>query len=223
MGFDREISLYLDIFEHYALLHDYRKEIQMKGTAALNKFLFEAAGRHKKKYGDLVWCWPSEIQNYIKSGKIKINEIRKRKKALFILVTKSGIEQHTGEKAIKRRNEELSGDVGIIRDFKGVIASVGKASGKVKICYSAVEAIKKIRKGDILVASMTLPEYLPAMKKAAAIVTDEGGITSHAAIISRELKIPCIVGTRIATRVLKDNDIIEVNADHGAVKILGDS
>jgi phosphoenolpyruvate synthase/pyruvate phosphate dikinase len=66
--------------------------------------------------------------------------------------------------------------------------------------------------GNILVCPMTLPDYVPAMKKARAIITNEGGITCHAAIISRELKIPCIVGTKIATQVLKDGDRVEVDA-----------
>ena len=65
---------------------------------------------------------------------------------------------------------------------------------------------------------MTTPDFVPAMGKAAAIVTDEGGITCHAAIISRELGIPCIVGTRIATKVLRDDDYVEVNANHGIIK-----
>jgi pyruvate,water dikinase len=67
---------------------------------------------------------------------------------------------------------------------------------------------------------MTLPDYVPAMKKAAAIITDEGGVTCHAAIVSRELKIPCIVGTKIATKVLKDGDMVDVNANHALVTIL---
>ncbi len=62
---------------------------------------------------------------------------------------------------------------------------------------------------------MTDPDFLPAMKKASAIITDEGGITCHAAIVSRELKIPCIIGTRIATKVLKDGDLVEVDANKG--------
>ena len=65
---------------------------------------------------------------------------------------------------------------------------------------------------------MTDPRYVPAMKKAAAIVTDEGGITCHAAIVSRELKKPCIIGTKIATKVLKDGDEVEVDAEKGVVK-----
>ena len=67
---------------------------------------------------------------------------------------------------------------------------------------------------------MTRPEFVQAMKKAVAVVTDEGGITCHAAIVSRELNIPCIIGTKIATQVLNNGDLVEVNANHGIVKIL---
>ena len=67
---------------------------------------------------------------------------------------------------------------------------------------------------------MTRPEFMPALKKAAAIITDEGGITCHAAIVARELKKPCIIGTKIATKVLKDGMMVEVDADKGVVKIL---
>ncbi len=76
----------------------------------------------------------------------------------------------------------------------------------------------KMEKGDVLVANMTRPEYVILMKKAKAIVTDEGGLTSHAAVISRELGIPCIIGTQIATKVLKDGDLVEVDADKGIVR-----
>jgi pyruvate,water dikinase len=67
---------------------------------------------------------------------------------------------------------------------------------------------------------MTTPDFVPAMKKAVAFITDEGGITSHAAIVARELKKPCIIGAKIATRALKDGDLIEVDANRGVVKIL---
>ncbi len=77
-----------------------------------------------------------------------------------------------------------------------------------------------MEKGDVLVAGMTTPDFVPAMKKAPAIITDEGGITCHAAIISRELGIPCLVGTRIGTKILVDNELVEVNANHGVVKRL---
>lgn len=101
----------------------------------------------------------------------------------------------------------------------GLIASKGIVLGKVKIVRS-VNDMDKINSGDILVATTTRPDLMPAILRAAAIVTDKGGITSHAAIVSRELNIPCIVATQIATEVLKDGDSIEVNADKGIITIL---
>lgn len=79
---------------------------------------------------------------------------------------------------------------------------------------------KKVKKGDILVSPMTTSAFMPAIKKATAIVTDEGGITCHAAIVSRELNTPCIIGTKIATQVLKDGDIVEVDANKGIVRLI---
>jgi len=100
---------------------------------------------------------------------------------------------------------------------KGVTASPGRATGKVKVLFKPSQATK-MKKGDILIANMTHPDYMSAMKKAAAIVTDEGGITCHAAIISRELNIPCVIGTKIATKVFRDGDRVEVDASNGVVK-----
>ena len=101
----------------------------------------------------------------------------------------------------------------------GTIASKGKAVGKIRIVISA-KNINDVEDGEILVAPMTRPEHITGMKKASAIITDDGGITCHAAIISRELGKPCIIGTKIATRVLHDGDLVEVDADNGVVRIL---
>ncbi|MBU1083375.1 hypothetical protein KKE14_02985, partial [Patescibacteria group bacterium] len=111
-----------------------------------------------------------------------------------------------------------------IKQLQGTIASVGKTVGKVRILHSSrgdvYEELSSIKKGDILVTEMTRPQFISAMKLASAIVTDEGGLTSHAAIIARELKIPCIVGTKVATQVLHDGDLVDVDANKGIVKIL---
>jgi len=98
--------------------------------------------------------------------------------------------------------------------LKGLGAAPGIATGSVKILKSAKE-IDKIQKGDVLVAKMTSPDYVPAMKKAVAIITDEGGMTCHAAIVSRELGIPCIVGSSNATTLLKDGQVVTVDAKRG--------
>jgi phosphohistidine swiveling domain-containing protein len=106
-----------------------------------------------------------------------------------------------------------------ITEVKGQTASPGKVQGRVRILLK-VDQLGDFQPGEILLASMTDPRYLPAMKKAAAIVTNEGGITCHAAIVARELRIPCVIATKFATKVLKDGDMVEVNADKGEVKIL---
>ena len=78
----------------------------------------------------------------------------------------------------------------------------------------------RFQDGAILVTTMTTPEFVPIMKKALAVVTNEGGVLCHAAIVARELKKPCIIGTKIATQILRDGDLVEVDAEKGVVKIL---
>ncbi|MBC8500283.1 MAG: hypothetical protein ISS25_02615 [Nanoarchaeota archaeon] len=102
-------------------------------------------------------------------------------------------------------------------EIKGYCASKGQVEGIVKV-VCAYTHFSKFKEGDILVAPMTRPEYIPLMKKAKAIITDEGGLTSHAAIVSRELKKPCIVGTHVATRKLDDGDKVFVDANKGVVR-----
>jgi len=80
--------------------------------------------------------------------------------------------------------------------------------------------VSKVKRGDILVTSMTTPELAPAMEKAAAFITDEGGILCYAAIVACEINKPCIIGTKIATKVLKDGDLVEVDAIKGIVRKL---
>jgi pyruvate,water dikinase len=100
--------------------------------------------------------------------------------------------------------------------LKGISASPGIGSGTVRVLESPKE-IDKIKVGDVLVAPMTSPDYVPAMKKASAIVTNEGGMTSHAAIVSREMGIPCVVGTKEGTKKLKDGDVVTVNGTTGEI------
>ena len=100
--------------------------------------------------------------------------------------------------------------------LKGLAASIGMASGPVKIIHSP-DQIDEVKEGDVLVTEMTSPDYVPAMKRSAAIVTDTGGQTSHAAIVSRELGIPCVVGSGTATHVLSLGQIVSVDGAKGLV------
>ena len=102
---------------------------------------------------------------------------------------------------------------------KGTIAYKGKMVGRVSVVFEK-EDMKKVKKGDVLVTPMTTPSLITAMKKASAFVTDEGGVTSHAAIVAREMKKPCIIGTKIATQVFKDGMTVEVDAERGIITVV---
>ncbi len=138
-------------------------------------------------------------------------------KELFVVqsraITTLGLKEKVAER--ERRKGELKGlEEKII--LHGLAASPGTAAGKVKVVLNESQ-IGKVEKGDVLVAKMTAPAWVPVMKKAAAIVTDEGGITCHAAIVSRELGIPCVVGTEKGTQLVEDNDTVTVNGYDGVV------
>jgi phosphohistidine swiveling domain-containing protein len=104
-----------------------------------------------------------------------------------------------------------------VTECSGTPACKGKVTANARIVLTTAD-FGKFKQGDVLIAEGTRPEYVPIMKQASAIVTDEGGLTCHAAIVSRELNTPCIVGTKIATRIIKDGDLVEVDADKGIVR-----
>ncbi len=123
-------------------------------------------------------------------------------------------------KAFAKENPEyqfIFPEIPKVNYLQGQTAAKGHAIGKVKILKLKNE-VSKVLAGEILISPMTTPDFVPAMEKAGAIITDEGGITCHAAIISRELNKPCIIGTKVATSFFKDGDLVEVDADKGIVK-----
>jgi pyruvate,water dikinase len=131
---------------------------------------------------------------------------------LFTGVSKKDIELEFNVKF----GDELSNFKG---EIKGNTAYFGKTIGKVRKIIDRNQ-LKHFKEGEILVSPSTLPSFLPAMRKSAGIISDEGGVVCHAAIVARELKKPCIIGTKIAVDVLNDGDLIEVDANKGVVKIL---
>ena len=161
-----------------------------------------------------LYATPDEILK----NKVDREKLRKRKRAILIL-EKNKVKIVTGGRAstwFKIFTEVIEAPTMAIT---GRSAFPGKTKGRVRIIKYKKD-LDKIKKGDILVAPMTEPDFSPYLKKVAAIVTDEGGITSHAAIVARELKKPCIIGTKNATKVLHDGDLVEVDAVKGIVKIL---
>ncbi len=105
---------------------------------------------------------------------------------------------------------------------RGLPASLGRAKGRCRVVLSSeLDSLKSVEEGDVLVTDATRPERVTVMKKVSAIVTDLGGVTCHAAIVCRELKIPCVVGTKKATTFFKDDQLLEVDAFKGIVRMVG--
>lgn len=153
--------------------------------------------------------------------------IEERRSAYVMIGNKENIDYTQGKAAETIVNRFDTNLHEFHQEIKGQIANKGIVKGKAKVItadYGNFDSIKGImqqmEKGDILIAETTSPELMPACSKASAIVTNQGGMMSHAAIVSREMNIPCIVGTGNATNIIKDGDLIEVDANSGSVKIL---
>lgn len=169
---------------------------------------------------------PAEIIDSLKSKEVNISsdEIENRKVAFGIFIFDGRKQFYSGDDAIKLKNKHIKATAhSNTGKIKGQIAMRGKIIGVVKIIspFNKLEdELKKVQKGDILVTGMTRPQMIPAMHLASAFVTDEGGVTCHAAIVAREMGKPCIIATRTATKILKDGDLVEVDADNGYVTII---
>ncbi|MDP1729188.1 MAG: putative PEP-binding protein, partial [archaeon] len=177
--------------EHIIKLTDEKSKQQVMDNSEIKTLahIVQKIEEHYKK--------PQDIEFAIETGKIYIVQSRP--------VT-------TIEKSKLVKNINLGGNVLL----SGMPASPGVASGKVKIVHE-MKDLEKVMKGDILVTKMTNPDMVVTMQRCSAIVTDEGGATAHAAIVSREMGIPCVVGTEIATETLKDGQIITVDGSNGRV------
>ncbi|MBI5797488.1 phosphoenolpyruvate synthase [Candidatus Woesearchaeota archaeon] len=156
---------------------------------------------------------PQDIEFAVEKGRIYITQTRP------ITTLKKKFEEKLEVKLEKREEQKDGGDIEVkdaVLLVSGLPASPGIGKGKVVLVHDVAD-LKNVLKGDVLVARMTTPDHVPAMQRASAIVTDSGGTTAHAAIVSRELGIPCIVGTEFATAKLKSGMFITVDAYKGKV------
>ncbi|MFH1750551.1 MAG: PEP-utilizing enzyme [Candidatus Micrarchaeota archaeon] len=202
-----------------AFLKIYRKDAQTYGWFSLHLIAREAAARIGLLPGQANFLLPSELISCLEGRKPDAGLIASRMKQCAYVLYKGKFSLVTGKDAATLGQSlaslhkiDLSS-----RELQGVCACPGFAKGAVKIINQSSD-MGKMNRGDVLVAHTTQPEIVLAMKKASAIVTDMGGLTSHAAIVSRELGVPCIIGTKIATKVLKDGDKVEVDATKGTVR-----
>jgi len=207
------------LMQFFTNFQDERKALALKTNHYIALLLKELAVRSKLAYKDVVFVLPQEYSALL-DGTFPRFKIKKRQKHFSLIFSEKGLTILEGVKS-KLKESKLLGELDSqkIQELEGMMAMSGKIQGRVKIILNPKHA-GQLKKGEILVTTMTSPDFIMAIKKSKAIVTDEGGITSHAAIISRELGIPCVIGTKVATRVLKNGDMVEVNANHGVVKKL---
>lgn len=186
----------------------------------IDKYLNEISKRTGIKIKDLHNFHYKEILRLLEGKKVKI-----KNRTNYVMGRFNNWKEILGKSALKIIEKLEKSISPKITELKGQIGNSGYYKGKVKIIPFDVKTdlnkkIEEMDKGDVLVSGSTGPEMIRACYKAGAIITEEGGICSHAAIVSRELGIPCVIGTKIATKILKDGDLVEVDARKGIVKIL---
>lgn len=173
------------------------------------------------KRPDIIALTTNEVKDLLLGKKVNNQNQRQISSCLQTQLKSNGVIIKTGAE-VKKLAKHLTSKL-TVKELVGTIACRGLARGRVRIIPLSDNPgyyLKKFKKGEILVSETTGPELMPAIRKAGAIVTDEGGLMSHAALVSREFKIPCIVGTKIATQILKDGDLVEVDGNNGTIKIL---
>lgn len=205
-----------------AYYREYRNDLRQESYFYARHLYQEIAQRSEIGLSDVIFATRKEIDSFLLGGeKIAKERIKERRGGYAAII--SDYNQNTvsylfGDEAkIAYPKDVLNSNQ---KEFGGTVAYKGKVSGIVRIISDVAEQGGNVREGDILVATTTNLTFIPLMGKVAAIVVDQGGMLTHAAIVSREFKKPCIVGTKFATQVLHDGDLVEVDADNGVVKII---
>lgn len=207
-------EILVEILQFIVFYRTHRTDILNQASYLYIKKFRQLAKQENISYEDVLHCLPEELLHKIPSRKILHN----REKDHVLALEKGKVRCVVGEE-MRRIHVLLEVKIHQTNELQGTVANKGKVIGKARIIFSS-KNMHKVKEGDILVAPMTTPELMPAMKNAAAFITDEGGITCHAAIISRELDKPCIIGTKTATRIIKDGDLVEVDANLGIIRKL---
>jgi len=206
------------LYSEFMLLKFYRRYAQLRALFFMRPVFGEISRRLNIPESQARFLITPEYRKLL-GGSFDVSQLAEREK-MCALYAEKGIDYvAVGEEAqafaaAAKPKIDLN-----VKEVRGQCACLGWAKGRARIVLSPAD-IPKMQKGDVLVAIATNPDIVMAMKRASAIVTEQGGVTCHAAIVSRELGIPCVIGTKIATRWLKDGDLIEVDANKGIVRKL---
>ena len=211
---DKTFSLCLET-QKCMVLMDLKKEVYSKAHYHVQFLIKEIGKRLGLSLTQTNYLTPEEVEKALNENKADKKLLDKRYKKSVYFAEGFGIwfldkkEEKEVRKVLEKKHE------GNLLD--GICGNPGYVKAKARVIVENKD-FSKFQKGEILVTAYTTPDFVSIMKKASGIVTDTGGVTSHSTIIARELNIPCVVGTYHATKILKDGDLIEINADDGFVK-----
>jgi len=212
--FTAKEKLFFRYYQEFIFFKDYRSHFRSIAMFHYGRLLSAISRRYNLKLTDVSLLLFEEIKELLSaknsSGKLKKTLKNRRSGCVYFL-------KNNQEGIIGLKDLIIKGEVNKEEILRGMPAGSGIASGPVKIVLNP-NSLNKVKPGDVLVSSMTRPDYLSAMAKSAAIITDEGGITCHAAIVSREIGKPCVVGTKRATELFKDGDLVKVDGNRGIIK-----
>ncbi len=218
LNLNDEDKFVFDRMRYLAYMKDMRDYYRRRTIFFIRPLFLEMAKRVGVRIEELAYLTEDEIIESLNGKNVDLDLVNKRMNG-FMMFADNGktvcIVDDIEKVAKEMFNFELN--VKDVNELRGLGASKGMAKGKVKI-VRGVGDLNDVLYGDIMIAITTHPDFLPAMERAAAIVTEEGGLTCHAAIVSRELGIPCIVGVRDAAKVFKSEDEVEVDANKGRVR-----
>lgn len=209
LNLDEEDKLLFSLVSEFGRLIDNRKYGMMTGNYSKFHIIAEIARRKDIALEDFMFFTEDEAIKFLLGEEINVDEILERKKNCFIYYAPGEEQIFTGEKANELYNAYMENIMS--EEFKGNVTYNPRCKIKGKVCKVIDTKKDKFEEETILVTTMTRPDFMPMMRKAKAVITDEGGLTCHAAIVSREMKIPCIVGTKVATKMLETGDEIEMN------------
>jgi len=201
LGLSEEDMRRLRFIRFIAAYRDERKKYNQISNFVFVRTIERICDTYDIDIDELKFLTPDEVSALLRGDLGIVSELRKRKESgVMYFSYRDGPFDLVSGSTVKEYYDAIEG-------------------GRVRIIQNQVD-FPKLEVGDILVTQMTRPEFVPIMERAAAVVTDEGGITCHAAIVARELGIPCVIGTQTATRALRDGDMVEVDADRGIVRKL---
>jgi phosphohistidine swiveling domain-containing protein len=210
-----------NIVREFLHLRTYRLDVFFIAHNLLLGLFDEISGRIGLTYEDLIFLTVEEIVAATLGGNFSAKEIAARRKRGFAVSMEQGtVKWYSGSSLEEYLKSEWVG-AAPTSELHGVVACRGRAHGIARIVLENAD-MDKVMRGDILVTTMTTPNFMEAIERAGAIVTSEGGMLCHAAIVSRELGLPCVIGTEIATEVISEGDELEIVAEgsEGIVRIL---